>query len=64
MSAVSAGVAGLSFQPTDQMRTGELPSMYATLIATELSNLPRKSATVSQSAGMGGYPFSPESSQM
>ena len=34
------------------------------LMATELSYLLSNSATVSQSAGSGGYPLSPESSQM
>ena len=43
-----------SFQPTDQIRTGELPRMYATLTATPSSYLLSSSATVSQSAGIGG----------
>ena len=41
-------------QPTDQMRTGELPRMKAMLMATVPSYLFSRSATVSQSAGMGG----------
>ncbi len=54
MSSSSAGVAGRSFQPTLQMRTGELPRMKAMLMATELSYLPSWPATVSQSVGRGG----------
>ena len=38
--------------------------MYATFTATVLSYFDRSSLTVNQSGGMGGYPFSPESSQM
>jgi hypothetical protein len=34
MSAISAGVAGRSFQPTAHERRGLLPWMIATLIAT------------------------------
>ena len=64
ISSISVPLAGRSFQPTAQIRTGELPRMYAMLMATRLSYLPSKSATVSQSAGMGGYPLRPESSQM
>ena len=54
MSSSSAAVAGRSFQPTDHMRTGELPKIYAMFMATWLSYLLSRSATVSQSAGMGG----------
>ena len=54
MSSNSASVAGRSSQPTDQIRTGELPRMYVTFTATPLSYLLSSSATVSQSAGIGG----------
>ena len=63
MSAIWASVAGTSFQPTLQMRSGEFPTMTATFIATLLSYLASNSGAVSQSAS-GGYQFNPASSQM
>ena len=64
MSSSSARVAGRSSQPTAQIRTGEFPRMKQMFTATLLSNIESWPATVSQSAGIGGSPLSPESSSM